>query len=178
MLNDYTNKCLTTEDVEEISRLFNMMYSGLDTSKLEEINQSTPIMKVKEIVSRNIIKNSETREGNLWINLYQEMVSVIKSFIKAERIGDWKLLLGTTLKMLPYFASAGHNNYLKSAYLYTQNMIKLENENQEIHEKFMSGFHVIRRSNKFWCGLSSDLVIKQELMHLMKSSGTACLKLY
>ena len=33
------------------------------------------------------------------------------------------------------------------------------------------GFHVIRRSDRFWAGLSSDLVIEQVLMRSVKSSG-------
>lgn len=69
--------------------------------------------------------------------------------------------LETTLKMFPNFASAGYNNYLKSAFLYTLNMLNLEHENREIHEKIMSCFPVIRRKNDFWDGLSSDLVIEQ-----------------
>ena len=35
---------------------------------------------------------------------------------------------------------------------------------------FMSGLHVIRRSDRYWAGLSSDLVIEQEFMRAMKSS--------
>ena len=35
----------------------------------------------------------------------------------------------------------------------------------------MNGFHVIRRSNHFWAGLSSDLVIEQTLMRSLKSTG-------
>lgn len=35
----------------------------------------------------------------------------------------------------------------------------------------MSGLHVIRRSDRYWAGLSADLVIEQEFMRAMKSSG-------
>ena len=73
--------------------------------------------------------------------------------------------------MLPFFAAAGHNQYLKSAHLYLQNMIKLPSTNITLHSLFESGNHVIRRSNRFWAGLSADLVIEQELMRSMKSAG-------
>lgn len=73
--------------------------------------------------------------------------------------------------LLPFFAAAGHNQYLKSAHLYLQKMIKLPSTNHTLHSLFESGHHVIRRSNRFWAGSSADLVIEQELMRSMKSAG-------
>ena len=146
------------------------MSSGIDSEKLKEINQSATLKKVKNLVRINILNKSKTKTGNLWINLYQEMVAILKTFIKSERTGNWKLNLKTVVQMLPYFASAGHNNYLKSAYLYTQKMYTLEQDNPGVYQKFMSGNHVVRRKNTFWAGLSTDLVIEQELMRSMKAS--------
>ena len=39
------------------------------------------------------------------------------------------------------------------------------------YQKFLDGFHVIRRSDQCWEGLSSDLVIEQTLMRSLKSTG-------
>ena len=36
---------------------------------------------------------------------------------------------------------------------------------------FENGFHTIRRSDRFWAGLSTDLVIEQTLMRSVKISG-------
>ena len=36
---------------------------------------------------------------------------------------------------------------------------------------FMKGHHVSRRSDRFWAGLSSDLVIEQVLMRSVKITG-------
>lgn len=57
-------------------------------------------------------------EGNgptskLWIQ-YFRMSTLIKLFIQAERMGDWKLHLDTVNKVLPFFHSAGHLFYAKS----------------------------------------------------------------
>ncbi len=38
-------------------------------------------------------------------------------------------------------------------------------------QKFLEGFHVVRRSNQFWAGLSSDHLIEQTLMRSLKSTG-------
>ena len=48
-------------------------------------------------------------------------------------------------------------------YYYLQEMSELENRHPDVYLKFVNGRHVERRSNKFWAGLSSDLVIEQTL---------------
>ena len=50
-------------------------------------------------------------------------------------------------------------------------MSQLQSSHPDVHAKFTPGFHVIRRSNQFWAGHSSDLVIEQTLMRSLKSSG-------
>ena len=52
-------------------------------------------------------------------------------------------------------------------------MSQLELKYPNIFRKFQQGFHVIPQSNKFYDGLSSDLVIEQTQMWLpvLKSSG-------
>ena len=36
---------------------------------------------------------------------------------------------------------------------------------------FMNGFHVIRRSDRYWASISSDMLIEQTLMQSLKTSG-------
>ena len=50
-------------------------------------------------------------------------------------------------------------------------MSDLQVTHSDVFKKFLEGFHVIRRSNHFWAGLSSDLVIEQTLMRSLKSTG-------
>ena len=49
-------------------------------------------------------------------------------------------------------------------------MSELENRHPDVYLKFVNGRHVVR-SNKFWAGLSSDLVIEHTLMRSLKTSG-------
>jgi hypothetical protein len=51
-------------------------------------------------------------------------------------------------EMLPYLAASGHNLYTKCTQIYVQQMSKLE-ECPEIQRG-----HVVRRSDRFWAGLS------------------------
>ena len=73
--------------------------------------------------------------------------------------------------MVPYLAATGHNLYTKSVRLYLQSMSSLETNHPHVHRKFEAGFHVVRRSNRLWAGLSTDLVIEQVLMRSLKTSG-------
>lgn len=111
------------------------------------------------------------RTAKLWIQ-YLKLVSLLKNFITADRTGDWKLHLKTITEMLPYLAAAGHNNYVKSCRVYLQDMHSLKLKNPDINKSFENGLNVIRRTDRYWGGSPPDLVIEQELMRSMKSSGT------
>ena len=73
--------------------------------------------------------------------------------------------------MLPYLAASGHNLYTKSARVYLQQMTDLKDEHPDAQQRFEDGFHTIRRSDRQWTGLSSDLLIEQDMMRSLKSSG-------
>ena len=100
-----------------------------------------------------------------------EMVDTLNLFIKAERTGNWMLHLKALHEMLPYFAAAGHTLYTKSAYIYCQQMQDLPNTHPQVNRSFLNGLHVVRRSDRFWAGLSTDLIIEQGLMRSVKTTG-------
>ena len=50
-------------------------------------------------------------------------------------------------------------------------MTELQKTNPEVYHHFTMGNHVVRRTEKFWAGLSTDLVIEQVLMRSIKSVG-------
>ena len=83
----------------------------------------------------------------------------------------WLLHLETTLKMLPYFAASGHNNYLKSSYIYEQQMYDLIKINPDIHQHILRGLFVVHRSDREWGGIPTDQIIEQCLMRNLKTSG-------
>ena len=91
--------------------------------------------------------------------------------IKAERMANWKLHLQTVQDMLPDFAASGHSLYAKSAYVYMQTMLRLPETHPDAHRKLMEGYHVVRRSDMFWAGLSTDVIIEQVVMRSIKTHG-------
>ena len=77
------------------------------------------------------------------------MVDILEKFISAERTGSWESHLSTLYEMLPFFAVAGHNLYLKSGYINLQPLLELPTTNPIVHQAVIQGNHVIRRSNRY-----------------------------
>lgn len=140
--------------------------SELNSDKLSETHKLT---KDKLCEKRDKIA-ARSKTSKLWFG-YQCMVKIARNLIRADRSGSWNLHLQTVADCLPIFAAAGHYNYLKSAYLYLQSMNELDVKQPIVHEKFMQGLHVVRRTNQYWTGLGSDLVIEQTLMRSLKTAG-------
>ena len=98
----------------------------------------------KDYLPRSDYKDSliDCKTANLWL-AYLEMVVLLHRFVRAERTGDWLLHLDTVQRMLPYFAASGHNLYLKSAYIYLSDMLKMKTSHPDIYASFLSGQHVV-----------------------------------
>ena len=81
--------------------------------------------------------------------------------IGAERTGNWHLHLATVRRMVSLFAATSHINDAKSVRLHLQNMMELQDKHPWLYEQFsQNGFHTVRRTNKIWAGLRSDLIIE------------------
>ena len=99
---------------------------------LESAVASDTLNQIKERIStrkEELVSRSKTSQ--LWIN-YQKMLQTARDLIKADRTGSWMMHLRSVLDCLPIFAAAGHFNYLKSAYLYLQEMSKLESRHPDV----------------------------------------------
>ena len=51
---------------------------------------------------------------------------------------------------------SGLNHYVKSVWIYL-----FDDKNPDIAALLEKGFHVIRRTDNYWAGISSDLAIEQ-----------------
>ena len=145
----------------------------IDMMNGKEMESHTQIDAVKQM--ENILLDrkeslSSSRLAKTWLQ-YMEMVDILKKYLKAERLGDWQLHLQATAEMLPYFAATGHNHYLKSSYIYLQQMVELEEKHPDVHHYFSNGLFVVRRSDRRWGGIPTDQIIEQCLMRNLKTSG-------
>ena len=116
---------------------------------------------------------SAGRTPHLWIQ-YHEQITLVKSFVRAERLHNFDLHLSCVTMMLPTFAAAGHINYGKGARLYLELMAEYETFYPGVINTFANkakGYHTVRYSTNEWSGIWPDLAIEQRLMKPIKSSG-------
>ena len=149
------------------------IYSAVENEEidLDTLSNTSYITETaKALDSRKDELSSWSETSKLWLN-YQRMIKVVMKLIKADPTGSWQMHLDAILEAFIIFAAGDHSNYLKSSYLYLQKMKYLEKQNPKVFHKFMNGFHVTRRTNQYWDGLGSDLVIEQTHMRSLKSTG-------
>lgn len=155
------------DDLNEVEVIFNSLLN--ETCSLEDVLSYPALKHIAENIE-TYVKQTDSRTAKLWLQ-YMDMVSILRKFIVAERTGDWAMHLNSIREMMPYLAAAGHNHYTKSTYIYLQQMTDLGIEHPDIQHEFQEGKFVVRRSDRFWAGLSADLVIEQSLMRSLKSVG-------
>ena len=144
---------------------------------LAETETFLQIPEVQEIGAALKKRMQELRErdrersqtAKLWLQ-YLHHIHVLKRFIIAERTSNWSLHLHSTTDMLNLFAASGHPNYAKNAHLSVQQMMSLSEKHPWLHEQFENAKHAVQRSQRYWAGLWSDLVIEQTLMRSVKST--------
>jgi len=153
----------------EMQRLYTCLQTG--TVNLETLLKSDCIEEIRKVLNSTKSELSNSSEtSKLWIN-YLKMLEIARNLIEADRTGSWDLHLLAVSECLPIFAACEHGNYLRSAYLYVQNMRFLETSNPEVFHKFKKGLYVSRRANHYWAGVGSDLLIEQTLMRSLKTTG-------
>ena len=79
------------------------------------------------------------------VKLITNVESGDQELFEADRTRSLQIQLHAVLYCSPIFTAACNPNYLKSTYLYLQNISALEIENHEVFQKFMSGYHAILR---------------------------------
>ena len=134
---------------------------------------STGAFQVTQILKQEIQKARKlSRTSKLWVQHFDRVLTLLR-FIRAERTGDWALHIQSVQEMLPTFHAAGHLAYAKSAQLYLQEMERLEKllPTEDFTKYISQGYFTIRRTDKFWAGIWTDMTIEQVLMKMMKVQG-------
>lgn len=161
---------LSADDILDLRKLCETYQQHSDDGII--LSSESVFMKFSAIIAA--LKNDlsvRSRTAKLWIQ-YLSYLDIVKCFLAAERTGNWRLHLAATTDMLPLFAACGHHNYAKSARYYVQLMNQLPVTHPWLYEQFSrNGYHTVRRTNKYWAGLSTDLLIEQTLMKSFKSQS-------
>ena len=130
----------TKEQQENAIELYKKLIDGTHTA--EEVKSEHILHKIAEKLESKRSCMQNQLPAVLWIQ-YMHMVDILRTFIRAERTGNWKLHLQVVHDMLPYFAAVGHNPYAKTAYLYLQSMYDLQKEHQDVYTSSQDGLHVV-----------------------------------
>ena len=153
--------------VEEKNHLTEL-YNSEDPSSKEDDELAVKIVSWFEEKKTTLASSSRT--SALWLN-YTQYVTIAQAFIKAERTNDWLSHIAASRSMLNLFAATGHNNYAKTCRLYLQSMQEMKKDHPIIFEQFMLGNHTVRRIEKKWAGIWTDMSIEQILMKSLKGRG-------
>ena len=153
------------EDLDAAVCLLERLAAG-DISAEEAVNHDV-VSKINKRLEEHKESVSRSRTSSLCFQ-YLDMVGILKKSIKAERTGRFDLHLQSVAF---FFAAAGHHNYAKSARLYLQQMMALKDTHPKVYQDYQEGHHVFQRSDRYWAGLSQELVIEQVLMRSLKTSG-------
>ncbi|GFR67848.1 hypothetical protein ElyMa_003717500 [Elysia marginata] len=114
---------------------------------------------MKQQLCKTETRVADRRTAKIWLQ-YLQMLDILRKFLRAERTGNWHLHLMTMREMLPFLVASNHELYTESVYIYLQQMQVLPLDHPEVYERFCKGQYFIRRSGRFWAGLSPDLVIE------------------
>ena len=166
---DTTKASLEENEITELKTLF------IEITKhqynLVEMDMPAVLYKfevlLEDLKAEFSLKN---RTAKLWIQ-YLDYVDLVRTFLHAERSCNWDLHLYTVSKMMNLIAAAGHTNYIKSCRVHLQQMLELPEKNAWLHERLSAGLHTIRRSYRYWDGISTDQAIEQCMMRELKSRG-------
>ena len=165
-----TSEAFISVDKDDLKFVYSPLKRGNASS--EEITQSAAVKSFVEILENQLQLSKELgRTQKLWIQ-FIEMVELVRMFIRAERSGDFLLHLHCVHQMLPIFHASAHLNYAKSAQVYLQDSLELLNSMNPENDLYVkSGYFTIRRTEKFWSGVWSDMTIEQVLMRSLSSIG-------
>ena len=168
---DNSKDRLSCDDLTELAKCFREVMEG--TISIEVLFESHHSAHTLEVLLQSLkVKLAEkSRTANLWLQ-FMNSVEIVRLFIRAERLSDWSLHVYATSRMLSLFAASGHFNYAKSTRLYLQMMQDLPDTYPWLYEQFSKyGYHCVRRSDRAWSGIWTDLAIEQLLMRALKNRG-------
>ena len=146
-----------------------VVVSGDGISEAVRVNgDSVDVMLEKIALFRQSLAQCPT--ACLWFE-FTDMVDTLCRSIEADCIGFWDLRLKATKEMLPIFAAAGNNHYVKAAYLELQENQELEEKNPTLYAKVKEGKHLLQTTAGKFRKRDPDTIIEQEVMKPTKSIG-------
>lgn len=168
----------TTEEIMELikhkkSKIQRMLKDfSRNPPTLDDINTDEDFIAMRNLLSSAIeVLKKRGPTAELWLQYFNFVMLAIR-YIEAERLGNWHLHLYCVQQMLPVYHAAGHSNYVKAIQIYLQEMSKLQDiMDPEEYRKFTGGQFTVRRTEKAWAGIWTDMTIEQMLMRTIHTGA-------
>lgn len=105
---------------------------------------------------------SESKTFFYW-DRFIEMVRLANNLVRADREGDWHLHLQSVEAVLLCFAVFDSTNYLRWCSLYLEDMKKVPETAPVVHDNFMTGRFVVKRSSIPSSAVAADMCLEQTI---------------
>lgn len=86
------------QDLQKVEELYKELVK--DTRKAKQVGSTEVLQKIAEKLESKRVSMHNQRTATLWIQ-YMNMVDTLRTFIKAERTGNWNLHLKQSAKCCP-----------------------------------------------------------------------------
>ena len=93
--------------------------------------------------------------------MYVDMVSILKRFIKAARVGKWLEHLAEIQHMLPYIVAVKHTNCMSCLPLHLKEIRDLEEKHPADYNNFIRGRFTVHRTEGRFDGVWTDMALAQ-----------------
>src|SRR6218665_1725628 len=163
---------LTSDVINEVTVLYERLMDNSDEDAVNAVLSSEAVNTIDSVLRKFKAQlTSRSRTAKLWLQ-FMNNIETVRLFIRAERLSDWSMHQLATQRMLSLFAASGHFNYAKCARLYLQMMQDMPETHPWLYEQFAChGLQSVRRSDRQWAGIWTDLAIEQILMRSLKTRG-------
>lgn len=108
--------------------------------------------------------------AKFWLN-YMNAVDLLLTFIRAERLRDWKLHLECVKEMAKYFHGYDRPNYSRWLSVYIADMTNLQNDAPEVHKEFLDGNFSVQHSCRAFSSVWTDMALEQSVNRDVKIAG-------
>ena len=136
---------------------------------IEDALSTKEVFQVAHILEQEIEKARKLgRTAKLWIQHFDRVIALLR-FIRAERTGDWGRVdrrLGPS-----HYECAGDVVHIPRCCSPPICKVSSAVPADDFEKYINQGYFTIRRTNKFWAGVWTDMTIEQVLMKMMKVQG-------
>ncbi|KAJ8671942.1 hypothetical protein QAD02_003201 [Eretmocerus hayati] len=163
-LQKYEDELSIIENIQDT-----ILEGNLEESKiLFEIFQRRAIELRKDFQSFVRSRSQESPLFHFWNNALIQ-TDLVFDLIEADRSGNWPLHVSTVKKLQPLFQAMDRVNYSRWAPIYLEDILNLEKDMPEVHEKFMKGEFVVKHGNAAFSSVNPDQALEQTINKKGKS---------